>query len=403
MKRATQPVKGRGTVLTAVAIAVAVCASLALAPFASAASNPVATGSKTTITLNSNFFKKLKKSGIKVLKVSPGTVSGKVVGLPISEGSLDPSGQGTLTHEGGIKFKAGKKTAVVKALVLDTTKSSLTGKIGSKSLKVASVSGVTATREGFGVNVAVKSIKLTGKAASELNKKLGFTGKKKKKSKRATASKKPQPPFKGNQVLGGSASPTQPKTIGVLPSGNAKLDGDLGTLGKFIGLGVSVSPIEPTKKEGLATFVFPLTGGNIAPNGLGGVPQTSGGIEFKQEVAPTFFLTMTLKNIWVDLSTLKATAEVSITDNEIPGVETPGPLGRVSIADIKVEPTTTIVANPAAHTITVTNAKAVLQETTAFTLNQTFAPKEEPPAGHHKEVFKAGDPLGLFSFTATTE
>ena len=140
MNQATQPVRGRGTVLTAVAIAVAVVASLALAPFASAAANPVATGSTTTITLNSGFFKKMKKNGIKVLGVSPGTVKSKTVTLPIEEGSLDVNGQGTLTHSGGIKFKHGKKTAKLSALVLDTTASSLSGKLGSKSLKIGRAS-----------------------------------------------------------------------------------------------------------------------------------------------------------------------------------------------------------------------------------------------------------------------
>ncbi|MFI5028633.1 MAG: hypothetical protein ACHQCF_06595 [Solirubrobacterales bacterium] len=388
--------------LTAVAIAVVVVASVLLVPLASAASNPVATGSTTTITLNSGFTKKLSKSKIKLTGVKPATVKGKNVTLPIEEGSLETNGQGTLTHSGGLKFKAGKKSVTLKALVLDTTKSSLTGKLGGKNMKIASVSGVTATREGFGVTVAVKSMKLTGKAAGELNKKLGFSGKSKKKGKRASASASSDEPFKGNQVLGGSSSPTQPKTIGVLASGSAKLDGNLETLVKFGGLKVEISPIEPTKKENLATFLFPIGGGNIAPNGMGGVPQTLGGIMFKQEVAPTFFLTMTLKNIWVDMSSLKATAEVSIEDNNIPGVETPGPLGRVSIADIKPEGAT-IVPNPDGHTVTVANANAVLEETTAFTLNSTFAPEEPPKSGKHKEVFKAGDSLGLFSFTATTE
>ena len=94
MNQATQPVRGRGTVLTAVAVAVAVVASLALAPFASAAANPVAAGSTTTITLNSGFFKKLKKAGVKVLGVSPGTVKSKTVTLPIEEGLPRPRGTG---------------------------------------------------------------------------------------------------------------------------------------------------------------------------------------------------------------------------------------------------------------------------------------------------------------------
>ncbi len=388
MNRATQPVKGRGTVLTAVAIAVGVIGAVILSPFASAASNPVATGATTTITLNSGFSNKLKKSGVKLTGLSPATVKGKTVTLPVEEGSVEPSGAGSLTHGGGLKFKAGKKSVTIKELVLDTTANSLSGKLGGKSMKIASDSPIVGTREGFGVSIAVGSMKLTGKAAKELNKKLGFTGKKGKNGK-----KPPKPPFKGNQVLGKSASPTQPKTLGVLPQGNAKLEGNLETLIKFAKLGVEVEPIAPTTVEKVTTFVFPLSGGNIAPNGLSGVPQSAGGVKFTQEPVTGIHVFLTLKNIYIDLATKKATAEVAIEDDS-EAVKTPGPLGRVSIADLKTE-AATISSDPTARTVAVVGAAAVLQGTTAFTLNETFA--------GGKEEFKEGESLGTFSFLASTE
>jgi len=410
MKRGTQPVKGRGSVLTAVAIAVAVIASLALTPFASAAANPVAAGSKTTITLNSGFMKKLKKQKIKLTGIKPATVKGKVVTLPIEVGTLDVNGQGELSHEGGLKFKAGKKSTTIKALVLNTTTSSLSGKLGGKKLKIASVSGVTATRSGFGTNVAVKALKLTGKAAKELNKKLGFTGKKKnKKGKKVSAPK----PFKGNQVLGGSASTTNPKTIGVLAQGTAKLTTDETTVKKFVlpppnGFAVAITPIEPTKLEAGTTpftpvLAFPITGGNIAPNGLSGVPQTSGGAKLIQNLTPTpgeAESVISLSNIWLDLATLKATAEVTVTSNIDPQLNL-GSFGRTSISDINMS-AATIKVDEAARTISVTNASATLQETTAEVINKVFgAPLDAKKVPH--PTFKAGDPLGAFSFTVATE
>src|SRR6478672_10025058 len=253
MNQATQPVRGRGTVLTAVAIAVAVVASLALAPFASAAANAVATGSTTTITLNSGFFKKMKKNGIKVLGVSPGTVKSKTVTLPIEEGSLDVNGQGTLTHSGGIKFKHGKKTAKLSALVLDTTASSLSGKLGSKNLK------------------------------------------------RASASKSSSLPFKGNQVLGGSSSTTQPKTVGLTATGQVALIPDPSNFAKLAEVLTTLSPIAPAAVISGApvTVGFPISGGNIAPAGNGGVPQTSGGLKLQQILVPgEKESTITLVALW---------------------------------------------------------------------------------------------------------
>ncbi len=222
--------------LSAVAMVAALVAMLAFAPFASATSDPVASGT-TTVNLNKGFVKKLKNAGVKVLKVSPGTLKGNKVTLPVSGGSIDPTnGLGSLELSGGIKFKAGKKTAPVNTLVLDTAQSSLTGKVAGKSMKFAGVSGLTYTRNGFGVSVNVAKLKLTGKAAKQLNKKLGFSGQKKSSGKgtskkRASVSKDKsksqdkavQPPFKGNQVLGGAFSETQPKTVAVVATGNAQL------------------------------------------------------------------------------------------------------------------------------------------------------------------------------------
>ena len=91
--------------------------------------------------------------------------------------------------------------------MLDTTASSLTGKLGSKGLKIASVSGVTATRNGFGTNVAVKSMKLTGKVAKELNKKLGFSGKQEEEEEQARLGEQDPAPLSRSRAIRSSAAP----------------------------------------------------------------------------------------------------------------------------------------------------------------------------------------------------
>jgi hypothetical protein len=406
MNQATQPVKGRGTVLTAVAIAVVAVASLALASIASAATNPVAKGSTTKITLNSGFTKALKKSKVKLTGVSPATVQGgKTVTLPIEEGKLDTSGQGELTHEGGIKFKAGKKSVSVSKFVLTTSTSSLSAKVGGKTMKFAAVSGLSSTRNGFGTNVAIKSLKLTNKAATELNKKLGFNGKSKKKGKRASASKKKAPPkpFKNNQVLGGSASETQPKTIGVTPTGKLALSIDPISIAKLEEVNVELGLVAPAAPLSLTTIGFPLTGGTISPDGKAGSVQSSGGVLLHQKPKLLSGETkLTMKNIYVELSTGRATVEVIVESTvEFPPAsgEKPanlGNLGHPSIATLDMSGAT-IKSDPTAHTVTIENGKANLEETTATVLNGVFGKFES------KEPFKACDPLGTFSFTATTE
>ena len=415
MNQATQPVKGRASVLTAVAIAVAVVASLALAKMASAAENPVAAGSKTTITLNSGLVTKLKKAKVKLSGIAPATVTGgKTVTLPIEAGKLDTAGAGELEHEGGIKFKAGKKSVSVSRFVLVTSSSSLNAKVGSKTIKFASVTGLSAAREGFGTDVSIKSLKLTGKAAQELNKKLGLTGKSKKKGKRASASKKkskaPAPVFKGNQVFGSSVSTTQPKTLGVQAKGTANLSTNEESVKKFVlpppnGFGVMIEPIAPTELETVVNpftpvLKFPITGGTIAPNGQSGVPQTSGGAKLVQNLGPSGESVISLANIWVDLSTLRATAEVTVSSTVSPQLNL-GSLGRASIANLDISGAT-IKVDEAAKTITVENAKAVIEETTAEVMNKVFGSPLDAAMVPHP-TFKAGDSLGTFSFTATTE
>jgi hypothetical protein len=394
--------------LSAVAVVAALAALLVLAPFASAASDPLA-GGTTTLTLNKNLFKKLKKAGVKVIKVSPGTVKARKVTLPVSGGSLDPTnGLGTIEQSGGIKFKHGKKSALVKLIVLETTTNSLNANVAGKKMKLASVSGASNARNGFGANVTIGSTKLTGKAAKQLNKKLGFTGKHAKEA-----------PFKGGKGMGSALSETQPKTVAVVPGGNATLAVSTSALVKLATIGpesppasgehpfaVKLAPVSPTKIVSLSpvTAAFPISGGTMGPTATAGILQTAGGLTLTQslEGAPppgTKGVTvLTMGNIYVDLGAKTATVEVSIT-NEKTAELNKGNIGRSSIADINLTGAT-ITSDPSTRTVSVQNASATLQAVTAEVLNSVFV---EPIEGKGKGIFAGGDPLGTFSFTAQTQ
>jgi len=412
-------------VLSAVAFAAALVACLVFAPLSSAASDPVATGSTTTITLNSGLSKKLKKSGVKVKSVAPASVKGKTVTLPIESigSNLDPTtGQGTLIHEGGIKFKKGKKTANVTALELVTSEGALKAKVAGKAMKFASVSGVSSARNGFGANVTIGKIKLTSKAAKQLNKKLGFSAKKKAKKSTASASKKKKAkaPFKANQVFGKASSTTQPKEATIIAGGTVDLATNATTVKKFVqppisedpeaggGNLVKITPIPPTTvAAGPSPYEpilkFPVAGGTIAPNAGAGTVNSAGGVDLIQDVGSEpgeARTTIRLGNLSVDLATKKAIAEVVVTSNIDPALNL-GSFGRTSIADINMTGAT-ITSDPATHTVTVQNAAATLQETTATVLNEVFgAPWKAKGFPHPK--FNAGDPLGTFSFSVKTQ
>ncbi|MFI5028761.1 MAG: hypothetical protein ACHQCF_07270 [Solirubrobacterales bacterium] len=411
MTDATQPRTGRGTMLPVVgALAAALFALLAFASFASAASDPLGSGT-TTIKLNKGFSKLLTKNGVKVLKVSPGKVSGTTVTLPVSGGSLDPTtGQGTVDNSGGFKFKAGKKNVALKNFVLDTTKKSLSAKLGKKNLKVASVAGLSFTREGFGTNVKIGKLKLTSKAAKELNTKLGLSGKNGKKGKRASSSKaSSKGVFKANQLLGGSASATQPSTVTIVPGGNATLTTSLPTVAKLAKVGVKIDTVPPTTVTSAGpppAYAFPIAGESISPTATAGIVKTTGGLKLVQNLEELGAVgagttTLTLGSIWVDLGAKTASVEV-IVENPKTAKANLGNLGRSSIADVSLTGAT-VTADPTNHTVSVQNASATLQVVTAETLNSVFVNPIEEATKVPQEKFATGDPLGTFSFTAQTQ
>lgn len=413
MSDVTQPRVARGPMLSAGVLAAALFALLAFAPFAAAAADPVASGT-TTLTLNNGFTKALKKSGVKLLKISPATVKGKTVTLPVSGGSVDPlTGLGTVTQSGGIKFKEGKKTVALKNLEVNTTTASLSAKVGKKTLKVATVKGFTCARNGFGVDLNLTKLKLTGKAAKELNKALAPAPVKKKKgtkNKRASTNKAATGPFKANQVLGGAVSATQPGTV-VVSGGSAALATSEATVLKLAKVGVKIATVAPTTvldppAPTKPTYGFPVTGGTISPTATAGVVQTGGGLQLVQDFGPTAVSKISLNAIWVDLSAKTATVEIVAESNveTSPGKKALdlGNLGRSSIADVNLTGAT-ITSDPANHTVTVTNATATLQPVTAEVLNGFVSIYEGATKDTGKEKFAGGDPLGTFSFTAQTQ
>jgi hypothetical protein len=244
MTEATQPRMARGTKLPMAVLAAALFALLAFAPFASATPDPVEKGT-TTVTLNKGWTNYLKTFGIKIQKVGNAKVKGTKVTFKVIGGEMDPTnGLGTLTLGAGLKFKAGKKSATVKGLVLDTGKSVLTGKVSGKKVKLAKLKGLTYSRNGFGVNVKLKSMKLEKAGAKQLNKKLGY------------AKGKPKP-FLAGKNIGKSSSESQPATVAIVPGGNVSFKADQELLLKLKDVETNASVISPTTEKGLGDYELP--------------------------------------------------------------------------------------------------------------------------------------------------
>lgn len=437
MTEATQPRMARGTKLSGAFLATALFALLAFAPLANAASDPVGSGS-ATVTLNKGFTKYLKTFGIKVQKVSPAKLKGQKLTLPVTGGSVDPTtGVATLQLGGGLKFKAHKKTATVKALAIESSKKSLTAKVAGRKMKFATISGFSFTRNGFGGNITIKKLKLTKKAAKQLNKKTGY------------AKGKPKP-FIANKNMGKAKAEEQPATVTLLPAGSVSFNANQELLLKLKDVETEAKVIAPTTETGLGNFGLPITGGSIAPDASAGVVQTAGGLLLSQKLptSPTTAIEteITLGNIWVDLSAHTISVEVVAHSNAESEGKKPldlGNLGRSSIADLTLTGAT-ISSDPNTRTVTVSGATATLQPISAEVLEgfvkvyqgyyeagfylefcalatpnncesanpaekaaEQEAAKEAAKKAAEERVAKdhiaAGNPLGTFSFTAQTQ
>jgi hypothetical protein len=439
-------------------LTVALIAMLAIAPLASAASDPVKSGT-TTLTINSGLSKQAKKAGIKITAVKPAKLKGAKATFAITGGQIDPAtGAGTINHSGGLKIKWGKKSVTLKSFTVDTTKKSLSAKVGGKTVKVASLAGTSVARLGFGATVSAKKVKLTKAGANALNKALTPAPTKtkvKKNGKTIVKTVKVKPPFKANMVLGSSGSEVEPETVGVAPTGTMTFAGAPTLLGKLAKADVKLEVIAPTTQAAATTFLSPISGGTISPLGTSGQVNSAGGLKLTQTESlpaigqPNATTSITLGSIGVDLSAKTGGVEVIGESTFVePGSNPPkkplnlGNLGRSSISDLVI----TSTPSPATRTVTV-SATGTIQPVATEALNgfikvHQVKKTEEYSAEEGKKAFEelvlggapinaeteakaakigqergtakaaaeaksleivAGEPLGTFSFVATGE
>jgi hypothetical protein len=349
MSESTRLGRARGRLLPVSIVAAALIAMLVIVPIASAATpNPISSGS-TTITLKSSVVKGLKKAGVKITAVKPAKIKGSKATLPVTGGEIEAaSGKGNITHGGGLKIKAGKKSTTIKSVAVNSKTNSVSAKVGGKTVKLATLAGVSTTRLGFGNNVVAKKLKLTSAGAKALNK--------------ALVPKGGKAAFKANTVLGGSTTQAEPETDNVLASGSMTYTGDATLLSKLANVETKVELIPPTTLTPPTTFLSPISGGTVSPAGTSGTINSTGGIRLSQ-VLPTSATTalttkITLGNFGVDLAAKTASVEVIGESNAESGGKKPlnlGNLGRSSIADLTIAST----ASPATRTVSISSTATI--------------------------------------------
>ncbi|MCW2987869.1 MAG: hypothetical protein JWM24_807, partial [Solirubrobacterales bacterium] len=223
------------------------------------------------------------------------------------------------------------------------------------------------TREGFADKVAVSTLKLSSKVATRLNKKLRLKG-----------------VFKAGQLIGSALTVANPQTVALAETGKVSFTFDPTTAAKLQSLFVAVNPIFPAEHPG--PFTLPIFTGTISPTAAEGTIQTLGSIELVQIGGGQVFL----REAWVELGAGAYSVELELT----PSPPYPGKLGRAPVAALSLAGAS-VIANPAARTIAVTNATLSMGAKLAAAFNEAFA----KPLGKGS-VFAVGEALGSVSFVA---
>jgi len=334
-----------------------------------AAAEPIAGGS-TEISLDPQLRAKLRKRGVQVSGIIPSGVRGGTIGLDGEGSELDFSrGYGLVTHAGGLRFDAGRRSVKLRQIALDTAtvNKSLRGKFRKRSLRLAHAQGFSYARDGFGGEIQVRKLVLTPAAASLLNRRLQLPGF-----------------FQGGMVLGRLTSNVGPEELEVV-GGSLMLVLDPNTDFKLGRIGVEPQPFEAEVFSAGPPPVYTsrVIGGRIFPYRNSGVALVESGLRLVRESPWTQLL---WPNLGVDLASLRAGNNAIRYDGA--GTYFPGG-GPLAVLDTS---TANVLLDPNARTLTAVNVSAVLEADAARLINETFAPPGEP-------VVAAGDPLGSFAVT----
>ncbi len=249
------------------ALPIAVLAVLAGAPSAVAQDDPATTaavtGGQTMLQLDSGTARALTGAGVRVSPVGQARNTASGLTFPVRGGEADPGTlAGTVTHRGGIRFRAGGRSVVLR----DPTyrigeRSTLSARVGSARLTIANLdAGGARIAAGGALDTGVSGVTatLTAGAARALN---------------ATFSTRL---FRAGLKLGTVRSEVRFGEV-VFAGGATGLALDPGAAAALTSLGVTPGAIAPAFADH-GELRFPITGGAVNARTLAGTIAHSGGL-----------------------------------------------------------------------------------------------------------------------------
>jgi len=353
--------------------ALAICLALALgliglATAQRASAEAIGSGA-INVELSRGLFKALKKDGVQLSKVGAGAVSGRFVTLPAGGGEVDfVNGSGTFAGDGGFRLRVGRRSAKVTGLSVETLRGTLRGTVNGTKLMLAAVPRTDFAREGFGVAITTPGLRLTPRASTLLNRKLGIDA------------------FRPGRPFASVSAGLQPGEV-LTTGGGVRFEFDPGTIAKIKSLDFDVQPMESDGSLSDPAFSAPLLAGRIDPTMARTWGMAEGGFRITNPEGPG--PTVDWWNLGLSFETGKLlTSGLAHTEFGQLAPGPPQPLASLDLANASVS------VDPVYRTVTISGAKATLEAAAANYINQVFAiDRGKAP------VLAAGDPLGVISLT----
>jgi hypothetical protein len=375
---------------------IAVSAMLVVAAPAMGTADPLKGGTTT-----------LKFSSLKVIKAKGGAVKTgkKSATLTITGGSLDPTnGTGPVENGGSLKLKKGDKKATLSKIVA-TFGSGLSAKLKGKTLKLATLTGGTVGRAGFGGTVTGAKAKLTKKGAKALNKAFDTNS------------------FKKGKKLGSADTSTVPSKVAIKSGASVTTEAVVAPadVGACIAaqncpyaVKVQLNALKITTSDGAnldlhgglapPTLTFtPQTGGDIAPDCSDGtLTGSQGKLTFDNTmIGGTDVLTQATPEDQFGNKAVSFDAASTLVGTP----SNPAPLGRAPATTLDLSGAT-CNADPASHKITITNVVQRVGLAASSIANQTFGLTDQGTCtGPYPAEcpLKGGDLIGTTSWDITTQ
>jgi hypothetical protein len=282
---------------TAPASLLALALFLVAALPANAGARVVISGGEAKLTLDRGLTRELRREGVDVAGIGAGTAGGRLITLPVTAGATNgAAGRGALTVGGGFSFDSDARAARIGDILVNMGKGQSTARIAGTHRILAKHGVLRTSPAGFGTRIRISDLRLTGRTAAALNRRLGLRG-----------------VFRRGQRLGSLAIVAIPAEVEIA-SGKISMGGPGAAFSKLESIGVQMGiwgASERWAAPGETYFLFEVAPTTVAPDASAGILEGGPNDGVTMEIHAPPPRNMLLRGPRIDLGARELSATVS--------------------------------------------------------------------------------------------